>query len=63
MRKGGELGSVDADDFRLGHVLAGKADTFSAHAAIFETTERHGVETVIGGVVDHQTPPKPISAI
>ncbi|MNH18446.1 hypothetical protein D3C79_781480 [compost metagenome] len=47
---------VDAHHLGLGHVFIGKAHPFAAKAAVLEAAKRHGVEAVIGRVVDHHAP-------
>ncbi|MNR20600.1 hypothetical protein D3C85_1374530 [compost metagenome] len=38
---------VDANDFRLRHVLIRKSNTFAPQASVLKATERHGIETII----------------
>jgi hypothetical protein len=43
----------DAHDLRLSHFFVRKPDTFAAEASVLESSERHGVESVVRRVVDH----------
>jgi len=43
----------DAHHFRLSHFLVRKPDTFAAQASVLESPERHGIESVVRRVVDH----------
>ena len=44
---------IDADHFGLRHVLIGKPNTFSPQTSVHEATERHGIEPIIGRIIDH----------
>src|SRR5688572_20957246 len=44
---------LESDDLGLRHLVDGESYALATETGAFEAAERHGVDTVVGAVVDH----------